>query len=89
MKQRSANRRRVRRRIFLLRRARHRPHESPHEQRPDVRFSRFIRQPDETPPQSADVPMRRWVMWGLIGAAIVVGIVLYFLYARLLQPLSS
>jgi hypothetical protein len=54
-----------------------------------VRFSRFIRQPDETPPQPAEVPLRRWVMWGLIGAAIVVGIVLYFLYARLLQPLSS
>jgi len=61
----------------------------PHERRPDVRFSRFIRQPDETPPQPAEVPVRRWVMWGLIGAAIVVGIVLYFLYARLLQPLSS
>lgn len=53
-----------------------------------VRFSRFIRHPDETPPKPAEVPVRRWVMWALIGAAIVVGIVLYFLYARLLQPLT-
>jgi type VI protein secretion system component VasF len=54
-----------------------------------VRFSRYLRQPDETPPPPSDVPVRRWVLWGVIGAAIVVGLVLYFLYARLLQPLSS
>jgi len=54
-----------------------------------VRFSRFLRHPDETPPRPSDVPVRRAVMWGVIGAVIVVGLVLYFLYARLLQPLSS
>jgi type VI protein secretion system component VasF len=54
-----------------------------------VRFSRYLRHPDETPPKPAEVPVRRVLMWGLIGAAIVVGLVLYFLYARLLQPLSS
>jgi hypothetical protein len=54
-----------------------------------VRFSRFLRHPDETPPPPAEVPVRRALMWGLIGAAIVVGIVLYFVYARLLQPLAS
>lgn len=54
-----------------------------------MRFSRYIRHPDESPPKPAEVPVRRWVMWGLIGVAIVVGLVLYFLYARLLQPLSS
>ena len=54
-----------------------------------MRFSRYIRHPDETPPKPAEVPLRRWVLWGLIGVAIVVGLVLYFLYARLLQPLSS
>ena len=53
-----------------------------------MRFSRYLRQPDETPPQS-DVPGRRWLVWGLIGVAIVVGLVLYFIYGRLLQPLSS
>lgn len=53
-----------------------------------MRFSRFIRHPDETPPAPSDVPVRRALVWALIGAAIVVGIVLYFLYARLLQPLS-
>jgi len=72
-----------------VRRARHRPHDFPHERRSDVRFSRYLRQPDETPPPPSDVPVRRWVLWGVIGAAIVVGLVLYFLYARLLQPLSS
>ena len=60
-----------------------------HERPLRVRFSRFLRQPDETPPGPAEVPARRALMWGLIGAAIIVGIVLYFLYARLLQPLSS
>jgi hypothetical protein len=52
-----------------------------------VRSSRNQR-PDETPPP-ADVPARRALVWGLIGAAIIVGLVLYFLYARLLQPLAS
>jgi len=28
-------------------------------------------------------------MWSVIAAAIIVGIVLYFVYARLLQPLVS
>lgn len=54
-----------------------------------MRFNRYLRHPDETPPKPAEVPARRALMWGLIGVAIVVGIVLYFLYARLLQPLSS
>jgi type VI protein secretion system component VasF len=54
-----------------------------------VRFSRFLRHPDETPPRPSEVPVRRAIMWGLIAAAIVVGLVLYFLYARLLQPLVS
>jgi type VI protein secretion system component VasF len=54
-----------------------------------VRFSRFLRQADETPAQGRDVPVRRAVMWGLVGAAIIVGIVLYFLYARLLEPLVA
>jgi hypothetical protein len=53
-----------------------------------VRSSRNQR-PDETPPPPADVPARRALVWGLIGVAIVVGLVLYFLYARLLQPLPS
>ena len=54
-----------------------------------MRFSRFLRHPDETPPRPSDVPVRRAVMWSVIAAAIIVGIVLYFVYARLLQPLVS
>ena len=54
-----------------------------------MRFSRYLRHPDETPPKPAEVPVRRWVMWSVIGAAIVVGLVLYFLYARVLRALSS
>ena len=54
-----------------------------------MRFNRFLRHPDETPPRPSEVPVRRALMWGVIGLAIVVGLVLYFLYARLLQPLVS
>jgi hypothetical protein len=54
-----------------------------------VRFSRFLRHPDETPPRPSDVPVRRTLMWSLIAAAIIAGLVLYFIYARLLQPLVS
>ena len=54
-----------------------------------MRFNRFLRHPDETPPRPSAVPVRRVLLWGLIGAAIVLGLVLYFLYARLLQPLVS
>jgi len=61
----------------------------PHERRRHVRNSHNQRRPDETPPPPAEVPVRRALVWGLIGAAIVVGLVLYFLYARLLQPLAS
>ena len=61
----------------------------PHERRRHVRFSRSQRPSDETPPPPAEVPVRRALVWGIIGAVIIVGLVLYFLYARLLQPLAS
>jgi type VI protein secretion system component VasF len=54
-----------------------------------VRFSRFLRHPDESSPPQAEVPARRLVLWALVGAAIIVGLVLYFLYARLLEPLVA
>jgi len=54
-----------------------------------VRFTRFLRHPDESTPQPTDVPVRRALMWALVGVAIIVGLVLYFLYARLLEPLVS
>jgi hypothetical protein len=51
-----------------------------------VRLSRFLR-PDDS--QSADetIPLRRVLFWVLVWIGIVVGIVLYFRYARLLTPL--
>jgi hypothetical protein len=35
------------------------------------------------------VSIRRAVLWGLIGVAILVGVVLYFQYERVLAPLVS
>jgi hypothetical protein len=49
-----------------------------------LRLSRFL------PKASADdepVPLRRVLLWALVGAAIVVGIVLYFKYERQIAPL--
>ena len=39
-------------------------------------------------PADADlVPVRRVLLWTLVGAALVVGVVLYFKYEPLIQPL--
>jgi type VI protein secretion system component VasF len=49
-----------------------------------VRLSRLL------PRSSSDdeaVPLRRVVVWGLVAAAIVVGLVLYFIYERQITPL--
>jgi len=40
-------------------------------------------------PDEQRVPMRRAVLWGLIGLAVLVGIYLYFQYERVLAPLLS
>ena len=51
-----------------------------------MRLSRIVRHPDA--PTDADlVPVRRAVLWALVGAALVVGLVLYFKYEPLIQPL--
>ena len=52
-------------------------------------FSRFLRPSDESSPQESEVPVRRALIWGLAGAAILLGLALYFLYARLLEPLVA
>jgi hypothetical protein len=33
------------------------------------------------------IPLRRVLLWALVGVAIVVGVVLYFRYERLIVPL--
>jgi hypothetical protein len=35
------------------------------------------------------VPLRRAVLWGLVGVAILVGVYLYFQYERVLAPLVA
>jgi hypothetical protein len=44
--------------------------------------------PDE-PTDEPRIPLRRAVLWGLIAAAILVGVYLYFRYERVLAPLVS
>ena len=52
---------------------------------PPLRLSRILRQ--EESPLADRIPMRRIVMWTLVWVGVIVGIVLYFKYARLLVPL--
>jgi LPS O-antigen subunit length determinant protein (WzzB/FepE family) len=51
-----------------------------------MRLSRIVRQP-ETPTHSDAVPLRRVILWIVVGAVLVVGLVLYFKFERLLPPL--
>jgi hypothetical protein len=51
-----------------------------------VRLSRIVRNPD-TPTDTEVVPVRRVILWMVVGAALVVGLVLYFKYEPLIQPL--
>lgn len=43
----------------------------------------------DKPPDDGRIPMRRAVLWGLIGLVILVGVYLYFQYERVLAPLVS
>ena len=53
-----------------------------------LRLSRIFR-PDEHLNLDEKIPIRRKVAWGLVWVGIVVGIALYFTYARLLTPLLA
>jgi hypothetical protein len=44
--------------------------------------------PDE-PSDEQRVSIRRVVLWGLIGVAVLLGVYLYFQYERVLAPLVS
>ena len=54
-----------------------------------MRFSRYFRSPDDSAPDDSALPIKRVLIWALVGAAILLGLVLYFLYARLLEPLIA
>jgi hypothetical protein len=41
----------------------------------------------DEPPGEQRVSLRRAVLWGLIGIAVLVGVYLYFQYERVLAPL--
>ncbi|MDB4881195.1 MAG: hypothetical protein JWL60_2641 [Gemmatimonadetes bacterium] len=41
----------------------------------------------EAPGAGGPVPLRRILLWGALGLAIAIGVVLYFRYARQLAPL--
>jgi len=48
---------------------------------------RALRSESEITDSDGTVSYRRIVFWSIVGIAIVVGVVLYFKYARLLPPL--
>jgi hypothetical protein len=51
-----------------------------------LRLSRIFRQPEPAPDPDA-VPLRRVLVWALVGLVLVAGLVLYFKYERLVAPL--
>jgi len=53
-----------------------------------MRPTREVREPEMTETES-EVSYRKIVLWVLVGVAIVVGVVSYFKYAKLLAPLLS
>ena len=53
-----------------------------------LRLSRIFR-PEDAQHLEEKIPLRRKVAWGLVWVGIVIGIALYFKYARLLTPLLA
>ena len=53
-----------------------------------LRLSRIFR-PGEAQHLEEKIPFRRKLAWGLVWVGIVIGIALYFNYARLLTPLLA
>ena len=60
---------------------------SPHHSRP-VRLSRILR-PSSTPTDPDAVPPRRALLWLAFWVVLLVGLVLYFKYERLIVPLLA
>ncbi|CAN5760308.1 hypothetical protein BH11GEM1_BH11GEM1_15960 [soil metagenome] len=53
-----------------------------------MRLSRIFR-PEDAQHLDEKIPFRRKVAWGLVWVGVVIGIALYFTYARLLTPLLA
>jgi hypothetical protein len=53
-----------------------------------LRLSRIFRRSETTADPDA-VPLVRVLVWGLFGVVLVVGLVLYFKYERVVMPLLS
>ncbi|MEP7002594.1 MAG: hypothetical protein ABI969_19035 [bacterium] len=51
-----------------------------------LRLSRILR-PEDANYEDERIPLRQVILWVLVWVAMIVGIVLYFKYARLLTPL--
>ena len=46
----------------------------------------------ERPPETSDeqrLPLRRALVWAVIGLVVLIGVLLYFRYERVLAPLAS
>jgi hypothetical protein len=72
----------------LLRlRARRRPHAATHQQAL-LRLSRIFRRPASAADPDA-VPLVRALMWIVFGVVLLVGLVLYFKYERVVLPLLT
>jgi hypothetical protein len=61
---------------------------SPTHSRSVLRLSRLFRRSETTADPDA-VPLGRALLWGLFGIAILVGLVLYFKYERVVVPLLT
>ncbi|NUO95331.1 MAG: hypothetical protein HOQ17_13210 [Gemmatimonadaceae bacterium] len=53
-----------------------------------MRLSRIFRRSDATADPDA-VPLGRALLWALVGVALLLGLVLYFKYERVVLPLLS
>jgi hypothetical protein len=54
---------------------------------PHMRPTRQFRSETEITETEPAVSYRKIILWGIVGLAIVVGVVMYFKYQRLLAPL--
>jgi hypothetical protein len=74
-------------RVFRVPRARRRPHvASPFTAQ--LRLSRIFRRA-ETSANPDAVPLGRAILWGVFGIVLLVGLVLYFKYERIVAPLLT
>ena len=60
----------------------------PSNRRPNLRLPGIFRRADRSADADA-VPLARVVLWALFGVAVLLGLVLYFKYERLVAPLLT